>query len=202
VAKDRPLLNAAIGLGLAGVLIHGLTSHGGGQAGGGPAAASVADGGQAGYVDPLAGGSWAPARTDQGVDWLPRRAEPVGAAGPGVVIVSDSNSGWPGGAFISYRLTAGPARGRVIFIAEHLTGLLPAGTRVWAGRPVAIAHPGYPWIEMGWASCDGADPLVQYGGAPDGTPMPGGVMFARFARRLGATTAQDPGPGRAIPPPC
>ncbi len=40
MARDRPLLNAAVGLGLAGVIIHGLTS-GDSQPGGEPAAASV-----------------------------------------------------------------------------------------------------------------------------------------------------------------
>lgn len=164
---------------------------------GGHAAAPAAA--PAGYVNPLAGGRWEPARTDQGVDFRPVVPETVRAAGAGVVIYSSTTdcppSGWPGCAMVSYKLTAGPAAGRVVFVAEHLTGLAPAGRVIRPGDPVATALPGYPWIETGWANCPGTAPAVRYGGAADGTPMAGGLAFARFMRHLGAVTAQDPGAG-------
>jgi hypothetical protein len=150
----------------------------------------------AGYVNPLAGQQWGLARTDQGVDYLPEvPAEPVRAIGAGAVIFSSTSTGWPGGAFISYRLASGPDAGAVVYVAEHLSGLLPAGTEVRQGEQIAAAWPGYPWTEWGWAACSGDLPAVQYDGAPDGTSMPGGRAFARFMRSLGAATQEDPGPG-------
>jgi hypothetical protein len=121
--------------------------------------------------------------------------EPVRAIGDGTVVFSSTSTGWPGGGFISYRLTGGPKAGHVIFVAEHLSGLAPLGKVVRAGEPIATAWPGYPWTEWGWAACSSDLPAVQYNGAPDGTPMPGGKAFARFMRHLGASTLQDPGPG-------
>jgi hypothetical protein len=151
-----------------------------------------------GYVNPLAGQAWGLARTDQGVDYLPDVPEPVRAIGPSLVVFSSTSTGWPGGAFISYRLTSGQAAGAVVYVAEHLTGLLPAGTTVSAGSTIATAWPGYPWTEWGWATCSGDLPAAQYDGAPDGTPMAGGLAFARFMRELGAGTAQDPGSGSDV----
>lgn len=161
-----------------------------------PAAGAPA---QAAYVNPLAGQQWELARTDQGVDYKPAVPEPVKAVGAGIVIYSSTADcppyGWPGCAVIGYRLTAGPKAGAVVFVAEHLEGLLPAGTRLWPGRPIATALPGYPWTEWGWANCRGSGPAASYDGAPDGTPMPGGLAFARFMRETGAGSAQDPGAG-------
>jgi murein DD-endopeptidase MepM/ murein hydrolase activator NlpD len=156
-------------------------------------------GGAAGYVNPLAGQRWTLARTDQGVDYQPAVPEPVRAIGAGVVVYSSTAdcppSGWPACAVIGYRLTSGPKAGHVIYVAEHLSGLLPRGASVRAGARIATALPGYPWTEWGWADCTGSAPAVHYNGAADGTPMPGGLAFARFMRELGAATAQDPGPG-------
>jgi hypothetical protein len=156
-------------------------------------------GGVAGYVNPLAGQRWTLARTDQGVDYRPDVPEPVRAIGAGTVVYSSTAdcppTGWPACAVIGYRLTAGPKADGIIFVAEHLTGLLPAGARLRPGRTIATALPGYPWTEWGWANCRGSGPAVSYNGAADGTPMPGGKAFARFMRELGAATAQDPGPG-------
>lgn len=161
----------------------------------------------AGYVNPLAGEGWVQDRIDQGWDLKPAQVQVVRAIGPGVVVYSSQHSGWPGSGFISYRLTAGRARGRVVFVAEHLGHLLKAGTRLWAGRPIAYALPGYPFTEWGWADCGGGSPLAQYNGAPDGTNMTGGLEFARFMASLGADPpkdqyAENPGPGRAIPKAC
>jgi hypothetical protein len=62
----------------------------------------------------------APERIDQGVDY--GGAGPIYAMGPGVVDVyrNRNDSGWPGGTFVSYKLSAGPASGKVIFLAENI----------------------------------------------------------------------------------
>lgn len=151
--------------------------------------------GVAGYINPLAGQQWGLGRTDQGVDYLPDVPEPVRAIGNGVVVFSSTRTRWPGGAFISYKLTDGPKAGSVIYVAEHLTGLAPEGASVQAGATIATAWPGYPWTEWGWAACSGDFPAVPYNGAPDGTPTAGGLAFARFMLELGAGTEMNPGPG-------
>jgi hypothetical protein len=186
-----PILGVAV---LAALLAASGARHGGT---GGHAAAA-----QSGYVNPLAGQRWTLARTDQGVDYRPDVPEPVRTIGAGVVVYSSTTDcplhGWPSCAVIGYRLTGGPKAGGVIYVAEHLSGLLPRGASFKAGARIATALPGYPWTEWGWANCRGSGPVVSYNGAPDGTPMPGGKAFARFMRELGAGTEQDPGPGPDI----
>lgn len=160
----------------------------------------------AGDVNPLAGQQWGLARTDQGVDYQPAVPEPVRAVGAGVVVYSSSTDclpdGWPGCSVIGYKLTAGQKAGAVIYVAEHLSGLLPAGADIRAGDQIATALPGYPWTEWGWADCTGSAPAVRYRGSADGTPMPGGLAFARFMRELGAGSAMDPGPGPDVAKGC
>jgi LysM repeat protein len=154
-----------------------------------------------GYVNPFAVGSWSPSRIDEGVDWIPNVVSPVVAIGNGIVTYSSMDSGWPAGGFITYRLTSGSHAGLYIYVAEHITDLLPVGTAVSAGERIATALPGYPWTEWGWASASGPEPAPgsQYGGAPDGTSTPGGKAFARFLMSLGVTGIEDPGPGPTTP---
>lgn len=162
-------------------------------------AGSRAAGAQSGYVNPLAGQQWTLARTDQGVDYQPAVPEPVRAIGSGTVVYSSGTDclpyGWPGCAVIGYKLTAGPEAGAVVYVAEHLTHLLPAGASFDAGATIATALPGYPWTEWGWADCTGNAPAIQYHGSADGTPTASGLAFARFMRELGAGSAMDPGSG-------
>lgn len=128
------------------------------------------------------------------MDWISNGVSPVVAIGNGVVTYSSMRSGWPGGAFIAYRLTSGSHAGLYIYVAEHLTNLLPAGTPVRAGQVIATALPGSPFTEWGFASPSGPAPASSYGGAADGTATAGGRAFARFLIELGAR-APYPGPG-------
>jgi LysM repeat protein len=159
-----------------------------------PPVAVSPPGGGAGYVNPFAYGSWSPARIDQGVDWIANAVSPVVAIGNGVVTYSSMHSGWPDGAFIAYRLTSGSHAGLYIYVAEHLTNLLPAGTPVRAGQVIATALPGSPFTEWGFAAPSGPVPASSYDGAVDGTATAGGRAFARFLIELGAG-APNPGPG-------
>lgn len=154
-----------------------------------------------GYVNPYSAGKFTPARTDQGIDYLPVEPSPMLAIGDGIVTYSSTSTGWPGGAFETIKLTAGPKTGSYYYIAEHLTGLLPVGTLVTAGQQIATALPGYPWTESGWAT-PGVDlpcPVCRYNGAGDGTATEGGKMFTRFIAELGEPVQQDPGPGPDAP---
>lgn len=146
-----------------------------------------------GCVNPLSDPAWGLARTDQGVDFIPNKPLPVLAICDGQIL-SGPGSRWPGGTFMLIKLSSGPFSGKCMYVAEHLTNMLPVGTKVMAGQTIATALPGNPWTEWGWAAGPGT-PSVRYGGSPNGTPMPGGKAFARFLRSLGAKTRQDPGPG-------
>jgi hypothetical protein len=158
-----------------------------------------------GYINPIQPGLWAPARTDQGVDWLPLQPNtPVLAIGAGVVTYSSLHSYWVGGGNITYKLTAGSKAGLYIYVTEHLTSVLPVGSVITPGEVIAIAQPSYPWTEWGWAQPPGTEsyaPAVPYSGEPDGKPTEGGLAMARFFRELGATTLQDPGSGPDTPYP-
>ena len=155
------------------------------------------------YINPFQPGLWGPSRTDQGVDWLPLQPNtPVLAIGAGVVTFSSLHSYWVGGGNITYQLTSGPKAGLYIYVAEHLTSVLPVGSVITPGEVIATAQPGYPWTEWGWAAPPGTGsyaPAVPYTGKPDGKPTPGGLAMARFFNELGATTQQDPGPGQDTP---
>jgi LysM repeat protein len=153
------------------------------------------------YVNPFRFGSWSPARIDEGVDWIPNVVSPVVAIGNGVVTYSSMHSGWPAGGFISYRLTSGSHAGLYIYVAEHITNLLPVGTVVAAGQRIATALPGYPWTEWGWAAPSGPEPAPasRYGPGQDGTATSGGMAFARFLISLGAAGTPNPGPGSTFP---
>ena len=84
------------------------------------------------------------------------RKEPIIAIGRAQILVGSwMKSGWP-----RRRLPlVPPARRRprrdVIYVAEHLNKLAPAGTVVAAGQQIATALPGYPWTEWGWATPNG-----------------------------------------------
>ena len=155
-----------------------------------------------GYVNPFATGSWSVSRTDMGVDYMPNRAEPVPAIGRALVLGSSMKSGWPGGAFIWYRLLNGDHAGASVYVAEHLTGLAAAGSVVKAGQPIATALPGYPWTEWGWATTTG-EPRA-YPCYRDGSETNSGREMARFLRALGEKPLQrlEPGPDRPVGPPC
>ena len=110
----------------------------------------AADGG---YQNPLRAVAGLQAeRIDQGVDYA--GSGPVYALGDGVV-TSTVNPGWPGGAFIAYRLIDGPAAGRYVYVAENLTPQVKIGEHVTSSTVVGILHDAYPDMETGWAAPPG-----------------------------------------------
>lgn len=149
------------------------------------------------YVNPFAGPSWAPARTDMGVDWIPLHPTPVRAVGDAVILGSDSHASWPGKHVIWYQLTDGSHAGDVVYVAEHLRHLAPVGSSVRAGQTIAIALPGYPWLETGWATQFGSPRA--YPCYKEGKQTNSGKEMARFLQSLGATVADPPGTGASRP---
>jgi hypothetical protein len=138
----------------------------------------------AGYINPFMDPGWAPSRTDMGVDWVPLRREPVLAIGNGVILGSDSHAPWPGKRIIWYQLTDGSHAGDIIYVAENLRHLLPAGTQVKAGQKIAVALPSYPYTEWGWADQYGT-PLA-FPCYREGRQTRSGKRMARFLEELGA----------------
>lgn len=150
------------------------------------------------YIDPFSADGWEPARTDMGVDWFVTRPLPVLAIGDAVILGSDSHdSGWPGKHFIWYQLLDGSHAGDIIYVAEHLKHLLPAGTHVRAGQKIAEALPGGTGTEWGWAEADGA---TRAGDCyHEGEETHSGREMARFMQSLGAQVAEAPGRGADAP---
>jgi murein DD-endopeptidase MepM/ murein hydrolase activator NlpD len=150
------------------------------------------------YINPFADPAWLPARTDMGVDWLPSRRLPVLAIGDAVILGSNANdTGWPGKHIIWYQLLNGSHAGDVIYVAEHLKDLAPAGRFVRAGQKIALALPGSPYTEWGWANGYGA-PLA-HPCYHEGWKTRNGKEMARFMIELGASTRDKPGPGPDAP---
>ena len=93
-----------------------------------------------------------PERIDQGVDY--GGAGPLYAMGPGTIDVykNRTDAGWPGGTFVSYKLSAGPASGMIIYLAENidLNPGLHSGSFVYSGTVLGTLVNASPDSESGW----------------------------------------------------
>lgn len=145
------------------------------------------------YSDPFRGLSITPMRIDEGVDY--RGSGPVYALGDGVV---ESTTGpWPGGAFITYRLTNGPAAGRLVYLAENVTPDVKIGQAVTPATVVGTMHDSYPFVETGWAFDNYGDTMAAEAGAwnstADGESLPSayGINFNQLLVSLGAPSGEQ-----------
>lgn len=150
--------------------------------------ASTAAAGASGYVNPLANASVQAERIDQGVDYA--GSGTIGALGPAVVTqVQASGSGWEGGGYVEYKLTAGPYAGRYVYAAEGVTPTVSVGQTLSAGQPVAtIVSGSSTGVEMGFASGVGESSYAsQYGGGySEGQLTAAGQAFSNLIASLGA----------------
>ena len=108
------------------------------------------------YGDPFRGISGLiPQRVDMGVDFA--GSGPVYAIGDGVVTAATGTSaGWPGGGWITYQITDGPAAGDVVYVAEDVRPTVTTGEKVTPSTVVGNMLPGGFGIETGWAMPDSA----------------------------------------------
>lgn len=150
------------------------------------------------YMNPFTDSAWGPARTDMGVDWIPAHKLPVRAIGDAIILGSDSHASWPGHHIIWYQLLDGTHAGDIVYVAEHLRKLVHAGRIVRAGEKIAVAVPGYPWTEWGWADGYGS-PIAYPCYRVDGMQTKAGKEMARFMVNLGAHVYNRPGNGPAAP---
>ena len=139
-------------------------------------------------------------RIDQGVDYS--GYGPIYAIGDGVVL-STVNGGWPGGTFISYRLSDGPANGLVVYAAEDIDPLVTVGESVTSGTVLGAMYEGPDGIETGWADPSGdgtsmANDAGQFSGA-NSTAF--GTSFSQLLASVGAPpgVAQNDPPTGSLP---
>jgi hypothetical protein len=148
------------------------------------------------YANPLrAITGLVPERIDQGVDFS--GAGPIYALGDGVVTNAQGNNyGWPGGGWITYRLTDGPAAGLTVYVAEDVSPAVQVGQQVTSSTVVANMYEGGDGIETGWAMASGftaESQLAEAGGISGAGPFPTdvGTNFDELLQALGVPAANN-----------
>jgi murein DD-endopeptidase MepM/ murein hydrolase activator NlpD len=188
-----------VGLGQAAVLNHSGTERLGAQAGTGTRShqprharrqASQSHHARRGYDNPVrAVNGLIPERIDQGVDF--GGSGPIYALGNAVITnASGTDYGWPGGGWITYRLTNGPGKGLTVFLAEDVKPTVSVGQHVNSGTVIANMFNGGAGIETGWATADGStaeSQLPEAGGISGNGPFPTkvGMNFEELLQALG-----------------
>jgi murein DD-endopeptidase MepM/ murein hydrolase activator NlpD len=158
------------------------------------------------YRNPLRGvGDLFPERIDMGVDF--GGAGPVYALGDGVVLdATADNAGWPGGGWITYQLTDGPASGLVVYVAEDVEPTVQAGQHVTPDTVIGNMFNGDDGIETGWAQSNGLGPESETSQAGDiggSGPFPTmvGLNFEELLQTTGVPEAnnRDDSPSGLLP---
>jgi len=162
---------------------------------------------QPGYLNPLRNVSGLIAeRVDMGADF--GGSGPVYALGDAVITNATANSGgWPGGGWITYKLTDGPDAGLMIYVAEDVTPAVQVGQQVTSSTVIANMFSGGDGIETGWAMADGASSeseMPEAGGISGGGPFPTmiGLSFDGLLQSLGVPAGNNAGGSGfgALPP--
>jgi murein DD-endopeptidase MepM/ murein hydrolase activator NlpD len=148
------------------------------------------------YLNPFRGVSGLiPERIDEGADFA--GTGPVYALGDGVVTnATASNYGWPGGGWITYRLTDGPDAGLMVYVAEDVRPTVQAGQRVTSSTVIAEMSNAGDGIETGWAMANGASAesqLAEAGGISGYGPFPTkvGLNFEELLQSVGVPAANN-----------
>ena len=139
-----------------------------------------------GYGNPLRSvAGLTPERIDAGVDFA--GTGPVYAVGNGVVLNVYAGD-WPGGTFIAYQLSDGPATGLVVYTAEDLNPQVSVGSTVTANTVIGQMYGGPHGIEIGWADGSRIPNAMarSYGQTGGGNSSAFGYNFSRFLQSLGA----------------
>lgn len=150
------------------------------------------------YLNPLRSiAGLLPERIDMGADF--GGSGPIYAIGNAVITNATATSpGWPGGGWITYQLTSGPAAGLVVYVAEDVVPTVQVGQKVTPYTAIANMYNGSAGIETGWAMPNGASAESQLpvaGGISGGGPFPTdvGVSFDALLQALGVPAAPNAG---------
>lgn len=136
-------------------------------------------------------------RIDMGADFA--GSGPVYPIGDAVITgATGTSSGWPGGGWITYQLTDGPASGLVVYVAEDVRPTVTVGEKVTPTTEIASMFSGSEGIETGWAMADSASAesqLPEAGGIGGAGPFPTkvGVSFDALLQALGVPAAPNAG---------
>jgi hypothetical protein len=144
-------------------------------------------------------------RIDQGVDF--GGAGPIYAIGPAVITnASGDSGGWPGGGWITYEFTSGPAKGEQVYVAEDVRPTVTVGEHVTSATVIANMFNGGDGIETGWAqpSGDSAESQLPEAGSVNGAgpfPTDVGTNFDQLLHAVGVPYAPNYGqaPSGALP---
>lgn len=150
------------------------------------------------YLNPLRSiAGLLPERIDMGADF--GGSGPIYAIGNGIITNATAASpGWPGGGWITYQLTNGPAAGLSVYVAEDVVPTVQVGQKVTPHTVIANMYNGSAGIETGWAMPNGASAESQLpaaGGISGGGPFPTdvGVSFDALLQALGVPAAPNAG---------
>jgi murein DD-endopeptidase MepM/ murein hydrolase activator NlpD len=136
-------------------------------------------------------------RIDMGADFA--GSGPIYPIGDAIITDAMGNSsGWPGGGWITYQLTDGPAAGLVVYVAEDVQPTVSVGTKVTPTTVIATMFNGSEGIETGWAMPDSSSAESQLpvaGGISGAGPFPTkvGVNFDDLLQSLGVPAASNAG---------
>jgi len=134
-------------------------------------------------------------RVDMGVDF--GGAGPVYALGDGVITnATGDSSGWPGGGWITYKLTDGPDAGLVVYVAEDVKPTVEVGQKVTSSTVIADMFNGGDGIETGWATSDSStaeSQMAAAGSISGGGPFPTmvGLSFDAVLESVGVPAAPN-----------
>ncbi len=139
-----------------------------------------------GYKNPFRSvSSLVPTHIDEGVDYSGRG--PVYALGNAVVNKVNTNSQWPGGDWIQYKLSDGPAAGKVVYMAESCTPTVKVGQNLTPDTQICNMFGGTTSIEIGWAQDNTTERAMAadvY--KPHGVTTGFGQNFSQLLQKLGA----------------
>ncbi len=141
------------------------------------------------YMDPLRYVSvWE--RTDQGVD----ATMPVGAPilAPCRVKVLAIIPGWYAGQpLVYFELLQGADAGKVQYVAEQITDIVPGGTILQQGQPIARYAASGTGIEYGWSTLNGVTLARATTGYEEGQVTPAGQSIRDWLNGLGANAGSS-----------
>lgn len=124
-------------------------------------------------------------RIDQGVDY--GGDGPVLPIGKGTVTYVGTNTGWPGGNYIAYQLSDGPAQGKYVYVAENCTPEVTQGQTLDLTTTLCTMRNAYPFIEIGWSKDPGTVDLAAASDVySEGNVTAYGVNFSQLLEKLGA----------------
>jgi hypothetical protein len=136
------------------------------------------------YIDPLQYVTvWG--RTDQGVD----ARLPVGApilAPSRVKVLAIIPDWYAGQPLVYFELLDGPDAGKVQYVAEQITQIVPAGSVLQRGQAIARYAASGTDIEYGWSTLNGVTLARATTGYEEGQVTPAGQSIRAWLNGLGA----------------